>query len=246
MAWDFKGTFNSSQFTRFVAFARAQKADLAGRINHLAFEQTRVGSLAFAFDSGGVPTTYVPDDTSYIGKLVAAYEVLGGDPFFDLNIRSKAQAVYLLAGDEGTPAQLLSNGEVLPKPGLADAKSAELMENARAWLDDTTDFRRDYLEHKIRKAVDYAEQLEDEINYLTLVASAGDVEGSFENVFTLITDLINDPVYRAIYDDKGKDAMGKKTYAPFKPYAAGPDRAPDDLYGRDTGITGAIDPGETV
>lgn len=244
MSHDFKGTFNASQFERFVAFARAQKADIAGRLVHLTAEQLRIGTLSFAYDANGVPQTYIPDDDSYIAKLVAAYEVLGGDPFYDLQIRTKAQAVFLRAGDDTTPAQLLSNGEVMGLPGLADAASGELMDNAREWVSDALGYKRDYLEHKIRRAVDYAEQLADEITYLTVVASAADTEGSFENVYVAVQELINDPTYRAIYDDKGKDPLGKKVNAPFKPYSAGPDRAPDDLYGRDN--TGALDPGETV
>jgi len=244
MAWDFKGTFNKSQLDRFVAFARAQKPDLAGRVIHLVSERLRIGALSFAYDANGVPATYIPDDDSYIAKLVAAYEVLGGDPFYDLNIRTKSQAVFVRAGDETTPAQVMSNGEIMGLPGQADAASAELMDNAREWVEDSIDYKRDYLERKIRRAVDYAEQLDDEINYIILVVSASDTEGSFENVYQGIVDLIGDPGYRAIYDDKGKDPMGKKVNAPFKPYSAGPDRAPDDLYGRDN--TGALDPGETV
>jgi hypothetical protein len=244
MAHDIKGTFNRSQFERFVAFARAQKADIAGRLVHLTAEQFRVGTLSFAYDANGVPQTYVPDDDSYIAKLVAAYEVLGGDPFYDLNLRTKAQAVFLRAGDETTPAQVFSNGEVMGLPGQADAASGELMDNAREWVSDSIAYKRDYLEHKIRRAVDYAEQLADEITYLTLVVAPSDIEGSFENVYQAMQELIDDPSYRAIYDDKGKDPLGKKVNAPFKPYSAGPDRAPDDLYGRDN--TGALDPGETV
>ncbi len=246
MSHDFKGTFNQSQFNRYAAFARAQKADLIGRISHLAAEQIRLGALSFAFDTDGVPVTYVPSDDSYIGKLVAAYEVLGGDPFFDLNIRTKDQAVFLRAGDETTPAQLMSDGSVMGLPGLADAQSAELMDMSRAWMVEVLQYKREYLERKIRRAVDYAEQLQDEILQLTLIASANDVPGSLENVFDEISQLITDPTYRAIFDDKGKDLFGKQVNAPFKPYSAGPDRAPDDLYGRDGGDTGVVVPGESV
>lgn len=246
MAYDFKGTFNASQFQRFVAFAKAQKADVAGRITHLAAEKARIGALDFHFDAQGIPTTYVPEDNSYIGKLVAAYEVLGGDPFYDLNVRTKAQAVYMTTGDVATPAQLMSNGEVIPKLGLADAVSAELMDDARGWIDEALQYKRDYLERKIRRALDYADQLEAEIASLTQIMSAASVSGSLENTFKLITNYINDPNYRAIYDDGGKDPWGKLTHAPFKPYSAGPDRAPDDFYGRDTGTTGALVPGQTV
>lgn len=246
LGFDFKGTFNTSGFKRFVAFATAQKADIAGRIVHLAAEQIRIGGLSFAYDGQGVPKEYVPEDDSYIGKLVAAYEVLGGDPFFDLNIRTRSQAVFLIPGDAGTPAQLMSNGEVMGLPGKGDAQSAELMDNARGWMDDVLSYKRDYLERKIRRAVDYAEQLQDEIDALLLVVQPAAVEGSLDNIFGAINQLLADPNYRAIYDDKGKDPNMKKVDAPLAIYGAGPDRAPDDLYQKDAGDVGVLDPGETV
>ena len=244
MAHDFKGTFNTSQLNRFVAFARAQKADLVGRIVHLTAEQQRIGALSFAYDQNGIPTTYVPEDSSYIGKMVAAYEVLGGDPFYDLNIRTRSQAVFLIAGDETKPGQVMSNGEILGLPGKADAVSGELMDNMRLWVDDALDYKREYLERKIRKAVDYAEQIGDEITYLTLVAGAADVDGSFDNVVGAMTQLLNDPNYRAIYDDKGQDPQGKFADTPFGPYDIGVERAPPDVYSK--GPQGPVKPGEQV
>jgi len=244
LAYDFKGTFNTSGFNRFVAFARGQQADLVGRIINLQEEQIRTGSLSFAYDGQGVPQQYEPDNESYIGKLVAAYEVLGGDPFFDLNIRSKAQAVFLVPGDETVSATTMSNGEAVGLPGRADAESGALIENMREWAEGVIDYKRDYLERKIRRAVDYADQLQDEIDLLALLMGPVDSTGSFDNIFSALNQLIANPEYRAIFDDKGNDPNMKNVDAPFTIYDAGPDRAPGDSPGRDEG--GYLPPGGTV
>jgi hypothetical protein len=243
VAHEFLGTFNKSQHDRFVAFAKAQTEDILGRITHLTAEQFRIGKLAFSYDSGGSPLGYVPQpQNSYIGRLLACYEILGGDPKHDLNIRSMAQPVFLLAGDETKPAQLLSNGEVMGAPGLADGDSAVLVQAARAWLPDVLQYKRDYLERKIRRMLDYSDQLQAEITLLQTIVAAKETDGSLEFIFDQVNQLLSDPTYRAIYDDKGKDPLAKKVYAPFKPYLGGPDVVPSDNYGRD--VNGTTAPGE--
>lgn len=226
MAFDFLGTFNKSQLDRFFAFARSQLPDINDRIAHLYTEKRRVGTLTVTYDADGVPTSYAVDKPpeSYIAKLVAAYEVLGGDVLFDLNIRSQSQAVHFIRADESVPAQRLSSGEVIGQPGLMDADSAERMREARTWLSDVTRYKRENLERKIRRALDYVDQLEGEIALLSVIKMGAEASKSLEWVYTKLTDLINDRSYRAIYDDKGADAHGRKTMAPFAAYPAGPGR----------------------
>lgn len=221
MAFDWRGTFNKSQFDRFAAFARAQIDTIGLRLRHLVFEQNRLGSLVFEFDAGGLPLRFTASDskTTYIGKLVAAYEVLGGQVTYDLQVRSVGQAVYLLAGSENMAPQLMSNGEVMAPKGLADAKSAELIRQAREWIESPLHYRREYLEHKVRRAIDYSDQLQYEIELLKKASTNVETAGSLEFLFTTIGDLFTDAQYRPIYDDKGKDPDGKLTYSPFTPYS---------------------------
>jgi hypothetical protein len=243
LAWDFKGTFNRSQLERFKAFARAQLSDVSGRLNHLEFEKQRQGSVSFAYDSNGVPTSYSPDPSdSYLGKLLAAYEILGGDPFYDLKVRSRKQPVFVIRADETSPPRLMSSGEVVGTLGLADSASAYYMDQARGWVDDAIYYRRESLERKIRRTLDYVEQLEIEQEALTTISSGPDVEGSLEQLFTAIQQLMDDPSYRAAYDDKGADPQGQLTTAPLAAYSPGPNREATD-YGR--GPDGAFKPGST-
>lgn len=223
MAFDWLGTFNASQFERFLAFARAQQGQVESRILHLKAEVGRTGTLIFRFDSNHVPeaVTANPSD-SYLGKLLAAYEVLGGNPFLDLRSRNRDQAVFVLQGSAAIPSTRMSSGEVLSARGLQDAYSAELVRKLRRPMQEALDFRFTALERKIRRALDYAEQLDDEIRELEVMRAAATTAGSLEAVASQIQQLINNRNYRAIYDDQGSDPLGLNTHAPLSQYDVDP------------------------
>ena len=239
MLFDFLGTFNAAMFARFAAFAKSQLVLVSARIQHLQAEQSRVGSVTFAYDQGGIPTGYVAEPDSQIGKLMAVYEVLGGDALHDLNIRASTQPVFLLKGDETTEAQVFSNGEVKGSVGLADAASAELMHGAREWLLDTMSYRREYVARKIRRLVDYSDQLQQEIKLLESITNDPSAR-SLSSIFAEIQGLITDTSYRAI--TPATDPFGKAAYAPFTGYTPGPQGATADGYGR--AIGGNVVPGD--
>ena len=248
MSFDFKGTFNASQHGRFAAFARSQLGLVADRISHLESELNRIGTLQFGYDSDGVPTGYSvarPPD-SYISKLVAVYEALGGDPFFDLKIRSQSQPVFVVKGDEADAPTRMSSGEIISMPGQNDAPTAELMHQAREWMKETLRYRRDHIERKIRRAIDYSDQLQTEIAALQSITKGAEVSGSLENIFKEVGDYINDRTYRAIYDDKGKDPHGLKVNAPFGAYEPGPDQTTNPDQRGLEGFESATDDTETA
>lgn len=234
MAFEFLGTFTKSQFDRFAGFVRDQTSLLDGRIAHLRAERARIGSLGFAFDAGGVPTNIAHDPpTTYIGKLFGVYEALGGDAFFDLQVRSTSQPVFKLKGDEVNSSQVMSNGEVIGSPGLSDAESALLMQQARGWVQDTLFYRREAIERKIRRALDYADQLQVEINQLTALKAQATTTGALEFILGNIDQLLSDRQYMAASNDGSKpDPHGKLAYAPFAAYMPGPDRATGDDFQR--------------
>lgn len=227
MAYDWLGTFNKSQLDRFLAFARTQLPLVDARIQHLEAEQNRLGVVSFRYEQG-IPKEFIADPAeSYIGKLLAAYEVLGGNPFHDLRVRLRTDPVFAIRGSETTPTQFMSNGEVIGARGLADAPSAEIMRLARGWLESTLIGRFDKLERKIRRALDYADELEREIANLKLIKQSVEIDGSFEQLADQLVQLISDPNYRAIFDDGGKDPFGLTTYAPFSSYDATPSNDPN-------------------
>jgi hypothetical protein len=220
---DFLGTFNKSQFDRLATYTRGQLVYVDLRIKHLSIEQQRIGFLLFAYDTAGQPTSLAtgsPGFTTYIGKLVAAYEVLGGDPFYDLQVRSISQPVSYLKGTETYSAKIMSNGEPVPERGLSDGTSGNAVRSMKSWTRGNLD-RLERIERKIRRAIDYSDQLQTEINELNSIKKAVDSDGSLENLIALVNQLFTDPSYRAIADDKGKDPFGKYTHAPMSSYDQG-------------------------
>jgi len=219
LAYDFLGTFNKSQWEGFLAFARSQLPLVEARVAHLTAERLRVGIISFTYGTDGLPQDFqATPSTSYLAKLLAAYEVLGGNPFVHLRVRAKSQPVYMIRGGEQRPTQFMSNGEVIGAKGLADAPSAELMRDAQVWLNDTLKARFGRLERKIRRMVDYSDELQNEVVALEAMTGAIEIEGSLENIAQQVTSLLSDPGYRAIFDDQGKDVFGLTTYAPFSSY----------------------------
>jgi hypothetical protein len=221
VAFDFLGTFNRSQFERFIAFARSQLPLVSARILHLEAEVARVGSIVFQYNKG-VPQGYAAEPPeSYLGKLLGAYEVLGGDPFVDLRIRLRTDPVFLVRGTEINTPQFMSNGEVLGAKGLSDAPTSELMHQARGWLESTLNSRFSALERKIRRSVDYSDQLTLEIASLRVLLLTATTAGSLEFIASQIDQYFADHNYRAIFDDNGSDKFGFTVYAPFGSYDVG-------------------------
>lgn len=223
MAYDFQGTFAVSQFARFKAYVRDQVQLIDARIAHLKAERDRVGNLAFAYDSGGIPTGVAHDPPlTYCGKLFGAYEALGGDAEFDLQVRGTSQPVFQIAGDETQAAQLMSNGEVMGVLGLSDAESSILVQKLRGWVADDLGRRRDALERKIRRQIDYAEQLDSEISELENLKLSIDTDGSLEFLISGVDTLGADRQYTAITDDSASpDPHGKFIKAPVAGYMPG-------------------------
>ena len=216
---------------------------ITARVKHLEVEQARIGTISFTGNDGkGVSTnfTVAPDD-SYMAKLVVAYEVMGGNPFMDLRLRLRTQPVFIVKGTESNGPTFMSNGEVIGGAGLVDSVSAELMRSASAWVDDACRDRFDYLERKIRRALDHSDQLGIEIAQLQLASSAASINGSVEFIAEQIESLFKDRNYRTIYDDANGDPLGLKAYAMFSSYDAGGGREAVDPQRGDDGYQG---PGE--
>jgi len=244
LAFDFNGTFTVSQFERLKTYVRNQMTLIDARISHLEAERGRVGSLEFAYDSGGLPTAYEGDPPqTYIGKLFGVYEALGGDVEFDLQVRGTNQPVFQLEGDETRPPQLMSNGEVIPVHGLGDAESALLVQNIRRWVSGDLQRRREVIERKIQRAIDYAEQLNTEVAELKLLKQTAETDGSLEFYITEVEALAADRQYMAVTNDVAsgqKDPHGKLARAPRAAYMPGPDRGPAESFERT--LDGAVKP----
>lgn len=227
MAFDFKGTFTASQFKRYESYLLGQTGLVEARIQHLENERLRIGNLLFAYDTDGVPLGLSHDEpVTYCGKLFAVYEALGGDAFFDLQVRSTSQPVFRQRADETRPSQLMSNGEVIGTRGLSDAESGNLIDETRELVQSDLDFRKNSLERKIRRAIDYSEQLAQEIGSLQAMALDNTVDGSMAFLIEGVKILLADRGYKALVQDGNQpDPHGKLVRAPFAGYNPGPEGA---------------------
>jgi hypothetical protein len=241
MAFDFNGTFNQAMFNRLRTFIESQVPLINARIAHLNAEAARIGVISFKYEAG-IPIGHVSDKDSYLGKLLAAYEVLGGNPGVDLRIRLTSDPVFILAGSSDTGPHTMSNGEVIGAKGLNDGDSAKLMGQLRSAFDATIQRRFDYLERKIRRAFDYADQLQNEVTQLQALVAQTQVTqssgtqptGSLASIVSQITQLLTDPTYRAITPDTSKNAeLGLDIYAPFSSYDVPVGTTPLNLPGRE-------------
>jgi len=235
MAFEWGGTFTRSQFESFRSYVVDQLRLVDARIAHLKAERARIGDLSFAYDSAGLPTHIGHEDqpTTYIGKLFGAYEALGGNAEFDLQVRSGSQPVFRLPGDATRAAQLMSNGDAIRMHGLGDAESALTVQAMRGWVSADLARRRDYLERKIRRAIDYSEQLGAEIGELELLRGEKEVEGSLAYYLGVIDTLTTTRNYMAITDDTAvPDPHGKFAKAPFASFMPSPKGAAAVSYQR--------------
>lgn len=242
----YRGTFNRSQFERFISFARKQLPVISARIEQLDAERARVGAIAFlAQDDKGVPTAWQasPSD-SYLAKLLGAYEALGGQPQIHIRLRNRTQPIYIVQSTESDAPAFMSNGEVIGNIGLSDGKSAELVRQAMTWLDDTIAYRFDKLERKIRRALDYSDQLQIEKTRLQTIRGAATAQGSLEFVAEQINQLFGDRNYRTIYDDNDSDPLGYRTYSQFASYDGGGSRVVTDPQRANEGYQGPGQGGE--
>lgn len=218
MSFDFLGTFNQAMYGRLRTFIESQVGVIQDRVNHLSAEKLRVGTIQFKYEDG-IPVGFNSDPTTYLGKLLSVYEVLGGQPLVDLRARLLTDPVFILPGSEDTAPHSMSSGEVIGNKGLNDQDSAELIRRLRISFDPSIRRRFDYLERKIRRALDYSDQLQAEIDNLTLLMQSVEVDGSLENLKSQIQQLLADPTYRAITPDTSEHAeLGLDVYAPFASY----------------------------
>ena len=86
------------------------------------------------------------------------------------------------------------------------------------------------IERKVRRAIDYSDQLQTELDLLKVVPRTAEVDGSLEFLIASATAYFQDRSYRAVSDDKGSDPFGKLVNAPMSSYDPGTTRrGPDGL-----------------
>src|SRR5512135_2597198 len=201
MAFNFYGTFTTGQWEELRQFALIQAPDIGARIAWLSRELSTVGIFSTLYD----PDTNLPQSftvtpvTSHGAKLLQAYRALGGFPERDFLLRTSDQPVFLMPGppidtnDASGVAQLgfsdqFSNGKQYRGNQRFDRDLGYPIERFKKWQLEAIKQKREHLEYKIKRALDYSDQLSIEKDFLSAMIIPGtttDVQGQIANLVAL-------------------------------------------------------------
>jgi hypothetical protein len=189
MAFNFYGVCTSSQWEVFKNFTQIQVMDLRLRKRWLEKEILRVGVFITEYD-GSTPVSFtVTPPNSYAAKLMSAYRILGGTPEQDMLLRTRDLPVYLLRGSpvkigqDGLPvggySDVYSNGRRCRGNQRFDRDLGFRVERLKSWQLEAIKAKREKLEFKIKRSLDYSDQIQQEINYIDGLLNS--VTGSVED-----------------------------------------------------------------
>jgi len=197
MAFPFAGTFTSAQFSELAAFSNIQANDIQNRVTWLSAELQKVGVFKTVYD-GPTPVSFSCNpSTSYGAKLLQAYRILGGTPETDMLLRTSDQPTFLTRGtnissdpmDETSGySDVYSNGRRHRGSQRFDRDVCIQVDILKKWQLEAIKHKRERLEFKIKRALDFSDQLQNEINTLNgLLTASGSVQTLIDNVLQVAT-----------------------------------------------------------
>ncbi|OPZ34982.1 MAG: hypothetical protein BWY99_02377 [Synergistetes bacterium ADurb.BinA166] len=219
MAFNFYGVFTSGQFDELEAFSRIQGKDIKDRIAWLSAAAQRNGLFRTEYDpETGYPLSFtVSPSTSYGAKLMAAYRILGGVPERDMLLRTSDDPVFLTRGSnvskstpdstvEGGYSDLYSNGRRYRGNQRFDRDIGIQVDKLKRWQLEAVKHKREHLEFKIKRALDYTDQLLNELALLRSMVADGS-ESSVDQQITNLVGLFYTPGRANVIDDS-EDKFG--------------------------------------
>lgn len=166
MGFNFQGTFTKTQWRDFSDFTAIQKYELEARKRWIDAELTRTGQVTCVYDDFNMPVSYDASPTSYIGKLLLAYRMLGGVPERDMLLRTRDQVVFLQRGVDEYDDPPYTNGRQDRGSQRFDRSLCQKIERLKGWQLEIIKSKREIIEYKIKRAMDYADQLSEESKLL--------------------------------------------------------------------------------
>jgi len=200
MSFAWLGTFRQGQWRRYREFVLAERRDASARITTIQAELARIGNVTVTYevaDNGQVTEKrtglLIDPPESSLGKLMAAYTSLGGNPL-DISMFLMPDQVQLTADGETVETQP-SRGVLYPLEGeykfdgdqfpqgapslqtfdwrrlggrrsLDDRDVGDLVDLSRRWISQSIKFKRNDIEARILKLCDLREQLVAELNQI--------------------------------------------------------------------------------
>lgn len=201
MAFNFFGTLTSGQWESFKAFARIQRIDVELRRAWLQKQLSMNGIFSTEYD-GPTPVRFSASAGSYAAKLISAYRVLGGVPERDMLLRTSDKPVFKTkaqnisstsAGQtDGGFSDVYSNGRRDRGTQRFDRDLGLRVERLKSWQLEAVKAKREALEFKIKRALDYSDQLQTELAVLDRVLDETS-RYSFENQVVAVETQMSTP-----------------------------------------------------
>jgi len=212
MAFNIFGTFTTGQWEMFKSFTQIQKMDLMLRQKHLQRQLEINGKFVTEYDDDQNPINFsVVPLKSYGDKLLNAYKILGGVPEFDLLLRTRDIPVSLKKDSslkqaaDGTAAggysDVFTNERMIRGDQKNDGVLGLKVERQKYWELEAIKLKREKLEIKIKRALDYSDQLQQEIDLIDTLLKDDTVWGSVDRNEVDIQAIIDDPENNNVVQD---------------------------------------------
>lgn len=205
MAFNFFGTFTTGQLNDLVDFSHIQERDIEARIAWLSAELEKVGTFVTQYDDEDKYPVFFDcfPAESYGAKLLLAYKILGGVPERDMLLRTSDKPVFLKKGVNASPtdpdsgySREFSNGRVYRGTQRFDRSLGLRVEALKRWQLEAVKRKREHLELKIKRALDYSDQLQREMDLLS-----GLKDGGVSDLVTEIYKVMLTPGAMNVVDD---------------------------------------------
>lgn len=160
---------------------------------------------------GPKPVRFSANAGSYAAKLLEAYRVFGGNPETDMLLRTRDLPVYKVSGTEikknadttvsGGYSDVYSNGRRERGGQRFDRDLGLRVEALKEWQLDAIKLKREKLEFKIKRALDYSDQLQQEIELLDRLIGDDVTEGTAANQVIRVEVEMAQPGAMTVVDD---------------------------------------------
>lgn len=198
-----------------------QEVDLILRKKWLNQQLFRIGQFVTIYDENEDPVSFtVLPITSYAAKLIQAYKILGGNPELDMLLRTRDKPVFLTGGPEisvsedgltlGGYSQLYSNGRRDRGDQRFDRNIGLRIEALKRWQLEVIKQKRERLEYKIKRALDYSDQIQQEIELIDKLSGQNSIyePGSIDDLIINIRQAMLDPENQNTVNDS-QDIRGR-------------------------------------
>ncbi len=219
MAFNFFGTFTTAQLEMFRRFSKLQEQDIKKRIAWLNFQILRVGVFSTEYDdTTGFPVSFqVSPLNSYGAKLLQAYKILGGIPEQEMLLRTSDKPVFLTRGPDfdyapgdttGGYSDEYSNMRRNRGSQRFDRDIGLIVDRMKFWQLEAIKRKREKLEFKIKRTLDYSDQIQTERDFLTAMLDPEN-RNNLDNIYSsVIENMLKTGAHNVVEDDSDIFGLG--------------------------------------